>query len=275
MSTKTIAQKIFHSFIGIDEEESDKKVISYKRAVWTASFFAIFCSAYIAVGILSIGAFTIWDFGNGIIWTAGFDVTFFVAIYLLSDIFSEVLGFRATRLTSVIASIMSIITFGILSLVNIFASPEFTTIEGVKGGNSIWGLLPSTTLIMTVGGSIIFAVGDWVNDIVHKAFHSRDYGKNSYIRYLRRAIGSSIVGRFADLIMFNVLIATPLMYFGKIDWGWGSVFSSSFWFTLFIGNVVLAVVLQICLELIFSFPTYRITSWVRKVLEKADLDAGL
>lgn len=258
------------SFIGIDEVESQKKVISYKRATWTAAFFAIFCSAYIAVGILSIGAFTIWDFGNGVIWTAGFDVIFFVAIYLLSDIFSEVLGFKATRLTSVIAMIMSIITFGILSMVNTLAPPTYTTIEGISGGTSIWGLLPSTTLIMTVGGSVIFAIGDWVNDIVHKIFHQKDEGKTGYRRYLRRAIGSSIVGRFVDLILFNCMIAAPLMHFKMIDWGWGNINESSFWITLFVGNVLLAVVLQIALELIASFPVFKITSWVRSVLEKAD-----
>lgn len=266
---------ILLSFIGIDEDESKKKVISYKRATWTATFFAIFCSAYIAVGILSIGAFTVWDFGNGVIWTAGFDVTFFVAIYLLSDIFSEVLGFKATRLTSVIAMFMSIITFGVLSLVNSFAPATYTTVDGTAGSISIWGLLPSTTLIMTVGGSLIFAIGDWVNDIVHKMFHKRDAGKTGYCRYLRRAIGSSIIGRFVDLILFNCIIATPLMYFKMIDWGWGSVSEPSFWITLFVGNVILAVVLQISLELIASFPVFKITSWVRKVLEEADSEAGV
>ena len=266
-------KKFLKSLVG--SQDGEQKVTASKRATFTAIMFAVYTAMYMGVGILAVGAFKLFEAGPLYV-TVGFDFLLFALMYILSDIFSEALGYKATRLTGLVAMLSSIFVFGTLYLVNTFAPAAYTTMEGVAGGTSIWGWLPANTLIMTVGGSLIFMLGDWINDITHHLMHKRHTKKKAkgYAPYLERTLVSTIWGRLFDLIVFTLLIAVPLMATGMIDWGWGAVTSGQFWLSALVGNCIFALLVQVVTELLLSYPAYRLTKWIKKKLQKVDEEAA-
>lgn len=266
-------KKFLKSLVGT--QEGEQKVVASKRATFVAIMFAVYTALYLGVGILSVGAFKLFEAG-ALYVTIGFDFLLFALMYILSDVFAEALGYKATRLTGVVSMLASIFVFGILYLVNTFAPAVYTTMEGVEGGTSIWGWLPANTLIMTVGGSLIFMIGDWINDIAHNLMHRRHQRKQrkGYAPYLERTLLSTIWGRLFDLVAFTMLVAVPLMAVGMIDWGWGDITTGQFWLSALVGNCLFALIVQVVTELILSYPTYRLTKWIKAKLHKVDQEAN-
>lgn len=282
--------KIIRSFLGLPSPEERAlmtKTMSLKNVTLFGCLFGAFTAMYIGVGVLAVGAFTIIGpgglFGRGMsfsLFTCGFDVLFFVGLYVLSDIFAEVFGYKATRVTGLVAMAASITVFSTLYIV--------TKVWPVTVEYGVWGWLPASTLVMTVGGSVIFMCGDWINDAVHHLFLRKDKQKlkvNCYGNYVRRTVFSSFAGRLFDALCFTLVVAIPLMVnvgegvnwagVSVIDWGWGSVSSAQFWITALIGNVVLQVVLQIVLELVTSFFSFRLVIWLKKKVDANDLEVGI
>lgn len=266
-------KKFLKSLVG--NQEGEQKVVASKRATFVAIMFAVYTALYLGVGILSVGAFKLFEAG-ALYVTIGFDFLLFALMYILSDVFAEALGYKATRLTGVVSMLASIFVFGILYLVNTFAPAAYTTMEGVAGGTSIWGWLPANTLIMTIGGSLIFMIGDWINDIAHDLMHRRHKRKQlkGYAPYLERTLVSTIWGRLFDLVAFTMLVAVPLMAVGMIDWGWGDITTGQFWLSALVGNCLFALIVQVVTELILSYPTYRLTKWIKAKLHKVDQEAN-
>ncbi|MDR1852864.1 MAG: VUT family protein [Propionibacteriaceae bacterium] len=269
--------RFLRSFLGLAQPGEEPVVVSAYRANLNAVMYGVFCAIYLGTNILGLAAFTIWDFGGGIVFTCGYDIVFFVSLYVLSDIFAEVFGYRATRITGILAMVMNIIVSGSLYFVNTYAPAEFVTMEGKAGGTSVWGWLPSASILMTLGGSIIFMLGDWVNDVVHRFLHRRHLAapKHGYRKYISRTVGSSIAGRTFDAAVFSCCVAAPMMAAGLIDWGWGEPWTPGFFGCIFIGAVLLQVLLQVVIELVFSYPTYRLTSWLNTKVKAEDEKAGV
>lgn len=117
----------------------------------------------------------------------------FPITYVLSDVFSEVYGYRWSRITANFAFFGTILTSVMFAMM--IAMP----------GSSAWG--SQTALVEILGSSpriavasvIAFWVGDFVNDKIFQAMKNRHFGK----KFALRAIVSSVIGKYADSIIFT------------------------------------------------------------------------
>ena len=121
-------------------------------------------------------------------------IVVFPITYILSDVFSEVYGYKWSRITATYAFIGTSL-----------ASALFMMMIAMKG-NAEWGaqaeletILGSTPMI-TVASVVAFWCGDWVNDKVFQFLKSKD--KNNKLFGLR-AVASSVAGKMFDSAIFT------------------------------------------------------------------------
>lgn len=118
-------------------------------------------------------------------------VIVFPITYILSDVFSEVYGYKWSRRTAWIAFAMNILMVGIFAIAIKMPGVDPTIAESMKNvlGTTPWALAASLTAFM---------VGDLMNDKVFRRFKERDGEK----RFWLRAMLSSLVGELCDSLIY-------------------------------------------------------------------------
>ena len=118
----------------------------------------------------------------------------FPVTYVLSDIFSEVYGYKWSRITATWAFIGTAICSLLFGLSIIIP------------GNSAWtnqaafeAILGNTPMI-AFGSILAFWLGDWANDLVFKFMKNK---KPDSKWFAVRAIASSLVGKYVDGFVFT------------------------------------------------------------------------
>lgn len=169
--------------------------------------------------------------------TASFLV--FPITYVLSDVFSEVYGYKWSRKTATWAFL------GTALCSVVFALTIFIP------GNSAWvnqdalvAILGNTPKIL-IASLLAFWFGDWANDKVFQLM--KKHSKNEK-GFLLRAIGSSLVGKYVDGFIFTFIGLSFLPLTTKL---------------IMVANCPF---IQVCLETVL-FP---ITSLVSKKVKKAE-----
>lgn len=120
----------------------------------------------------------------------------FPITYVLSDIFSEVYGYKWSRITA---------TWAFLGTA--FASALFLLTIAIPGNNAwtnqeaLIAILGNTPKI-TLASLLAFYFGDWAND---KVFQFLKLKFPSEKLFVVRAIGSSLVGKYVDGIIFTFI----------------------------------------------------------------------
>ena len=129
-------------------------------------------------------------------------VILFPVTYILSDIFSEVYGYRWSRVTCYIAFAMNIVMVLIFELTLAWPYPDsFTNQDAFRA------VLGSTPRI-TAASLIAYVAGDFVNDRVFARMKRRHSDMNGFAW---RAIISSCIGELSDCLVF-----LPLAFIGRL-----------------------------------------------------------
>lgn len=217
----------------------------------------VYCVAYTMVQPLGGVPVMLGPFGT----TAG-DIFLFPMLYILSDVLSEVFGYHASRRSSLYAGICAV-GVGIIGWVSSLIASDKTLVLAYAGGVSLFSALY---------GSLVFYVGDWINDIVFAKIRARQLVKwplreQTWSRFTIRSVGSSAVGR-----LFDVLLCAPA--FGYLWWVkdpsiplWdvGKRIMSMDW-ALILKIQIGTYLVQMLYELVLSPLSYWVTKKIRSVV---------
>lgn len=130
-------------------------------------------------------------------------VFIFPITYILSDLFSEVYGYKWSRFTCYLAFVMNLFMVLVFSLVIITPSPDYWTNQ--EAFQTVLGNTPRV-----LGASLLaFVVGDLVNDKVFARFKKKH--PNDHKGFELRAILSSLCGELVDSAIF-----IPLAFIGQM-----------------------------------------------------------
>lgn len=135
----------------------------------------------------------------GFVTTCG--VFVFPITYILSDIFSEVYGYRFSRFTCYMSFIMNIFATGIFSLAIISPYPIWW-----ENQDAFVKILGNTPKIL-FASLLAFVVGDFIND---KVFEKLKMNARSGFAF--RAIASSFCGQIVDSLIF-----IPIAFIGEMS----------------------------------------------------------
>ena len=130
-------------------------------------------------------------------------VFIFPITYILSDVFSEVYGYKWSRFTCYMAFAMNLFMVIVFSLVTITPHPDYWT-----GQEAFKTVLGSTPRVL-IASLLALVVGDWANDIVFKKLKDKHEGELKGFGF--RAIVSSLCGELVDSLIF-----LPIAFLGQM-----------------------------------------------------------
>lgn len=130
-------------------------------------------------------------------------VIIFPITYILSDVFSEVYGYRWSRITCYIGFAMNLLMVIVFSIVIASPAPDHW-----KNQEAFQVVLGSTPRVL-FASLLAFIVGDYVNDNVFRKMKEKH--KDDHKKFGLRAILSSLVGELADSLIF-----LPIAFIGVL-----------------------------------------------------------
>ena len=130
-------------------------------------------------------------------------VFIFPITYILSDLFSEVYGYRWSRITCYLAFAMNLLMVLLFSLVIVTPAPDYWTNQ-----EAFQTVLGSTPRVLAAS-LLAFVLGDMVNDKVFRRMKEKH--PNELKGFGWRAILSSLVGELVDSLIF-----LPLAFLGQM-----------------------------------------------------------
>lgn len=228
--------------------EKAGKGISYTLGAIISAFGVIMC-ALDAFDKLAVPGPTVTATATG-------DSLFFIVTYIVSDVFSEVFGYKASRLSGNTAAIFAFVVALVAKLMSVIPSDE----AGEAAFNYIYG----GGLYATTVGIAIYAVGDFLDDKLFAYIKKKKSG-DQFSSYSVRSIGSSLLGKTADIALFTTLVLVPFSNatfcekFKIENWGWTS--------KQLLGNFLFGIAIQITIEALMSPVSYKISTKVKKQLE--------
>lgn len=197
--------------------------------------------------------------GPTVMATATGDSLFFIATYIVSDVFSEVFGYKASRLSGNTSAIFAVVAALIAKAFTGIPVPEYA-----EANESAFDFIYGGGIYVTIVGILIYAVGDFLNDKLF-AFIKKKKPGEGFSSYSLRSIGSSILGKTADLGLFTLLVMIPFSIpsfcsaLGMDCWGMDAKSIA--------GNFLLGIAFQITVEALLSPVSYTISTQVRKRIE--------
>lgn len=133
----------------------------------------------------------------------------FPITYILSDVFSEVYGYKWSRKTNWISFAIQLAIVAIFSLVIVLPYPSFFT--NADAYTAVLGNAP----IVLAGSLLAFVFGDWANDKVFAKLKEKH--PNSSKGFSIRAVLSSLAGEAVDSLIFFPIA------FGLTGTPWGAL----------------------------------------------------
>ena len=160
----------------------------------------------------------------------------FPLVYITGDVLSEVYGFKAARKTIYIGfgmAILSALTFWLIQM-----SPSANGWENQGAFEAILGFVPRIVLASVCG----FLVGQLLNAYVLVKIKARTNEGSLWLRL----IGSTVVGEFADTIVF-----CTIAFYGILTGG------------DFLNYVIVGYFYKTLLEVLLLPITYRVIAYVK------------
>ena len=211
--------------------KSDEKISSLQMTLTLLLIMCLVLSNIVVVK--SIDLFGIHALAN----TASMLV--FPVTYVLSDVFSEVYGYKWSRKTATWAFLGTALCSLVFALtIALPGNAEWVNQEALVA------ILGSTPRIL-LASLLAFWLGDWANDKVFQFMKKHAKGEKGFFA---RSIGSSLVGKYVDGFIFTCIVLSFLPLSTKL---------------IMVANCPFV---QICLEALL-FP---ITSLVSKKVKKAE-----
>ena len=189
------------------------------------------------------------------------DVLFFISTYVLSDVFSEVFGYKASRVSNMIAAAFALLVCLGGKALTYIPAPE-TAVDAESAFLYVFG----GAFYSTIVGSVVYFLGDWVNDKVFAKIQNRVSSDYSFTSFSVRALGSSFCGRLVDISLFALLVLVPFSNqsfcdtFGLICWDMSPA--------LIIGNAIFTTLFQVTVEIACTPVSYHISQSLLKRAEK-------
>ena len=203
-------------------------------AAVTRSYYPVISAVFVALLVISnVGAVKLISAGPLILDGGAF---LFPLVYIAGDVLSEVYGFKAARKTIFIGfgmAILAALTFWLIQI-----SPAATGWENQGAFESILGFVPRIVLASVCG----FLVGQLLNSYVLVKIKARTNESSLWLRL----IGSTVVGEFADTIVF-----CTIAFYGILTGG------------DFLNYVIVGYVYKTLLEVLLLPITYRVIAYVK------------
>ena len=130
-------------------------------------------------------------------------VFIFPVTYILSDVFSEVYGYRWSRITCYLAFAMNLLMVLLFSLVIVTPAPDYW--QNQEAFQTVLGSTPRVLF----ASLLAFVLGDMVNDKVFRKMKEKH--PNELKRFGWRAIISSLAGELVDSLIF-----LPIAFIGQM-----------------------------------------------------------
>lgn len=128
-------------------------------------------------------------------------IILFPITYILSDLFSEVYGYKWSRLTNNLGIIMNLFTVMVFMITISMPAPSHFELQ--IEFSKVLGSTPRILFASTMG----LFIGDLLNDITFKMMKKKHI--DSHKGFKMRAIVSSLVGQFGDSLIF-----VPIAFYG-------------------------------------------------------------
>lgn len=167
-------------------------------------------------------------------------VIIFPVSYILSDVISEVYGYKWSRRAAWISFIMNLLM--VLMFEIAIVMPGETDLSVL---HSTWFLLLSSLLA--------YMMGDFLNDVVFKKLKDKDKNKG----FLKRAMLSSLVGEFTDSLIY---IPLGMYLLPKLVLGFP--FMSPLQMLI---CILIQPLLKVLYEIIISPLTYTLSNYLKKI----------
>lgn len=161
----------------------------------------LFIGALLVSNIVSSRLFNF--FGNGM--TCG--ILVFPITYILSDLFSEVYGYKWSRFTCYLGFVINLFAVGIFYIASML--PAVIPEQADAFNNVLLG-----TFSCTMASFIAYIVGDFVNDKIFAKMKNKHAGLQNQKGFALRAIISSVFGEFTDSCIYfplAFLVFNPIM----------------------------------------------------------------
>lgn len=207
--------------------------------------------ALVTSNVLAGKSFSVFGWqigGTQIVLTCG--VLVFPVTYILSDLFSEVYGFAASRRATWLGFLCNLFFVGFICLGVLIPGANFYYEEIVSNG-----LVAGLGLDFLKGGSnlgslgiliaslLAFVIGSWVDDLVFEGIKkATSKSKDTTFKFVCRAVGSSLAGELIDSIIFIPLLYLFTQAFGTTITSFGQLVSI----------VLIQAVIKTAYELIIS-----------------------
>lgn len=169
-------------------------------------------------------------------------IVIFPLTYILSDVFSEVYGYKWSRVTCTMAFLCNILMVIVFEIVIFTKPPVYWT------NQEAFATVLGNTPRMLFASLVAYYLGDWINDIVFKKMKERHGEK----KFGLRAIVSSFFGEFTDSLIF-----VPIAFIG----------------TMPAKTLLTMIAIQPCLKVLYECIILPVTSKVCKELKEYETKA--
>lgn len=217
--------------------------------------------ALVTSNVLAGKSFSVfnWSIGGApLVLTCG--VLVFPVTYILSDLFSEVYGFAASRRATWLGFACNIffVLFICLGILIPGANYYYENIvsdglvaglglDFLKGGQNLG------SLGILLASLIAFIFGSWIDDLVFEGIKKLNKGDDSTGKFMLRAIGSSLAGELVDSIIF-----IPLLY----------LFTNAFGSTITsFGQLLVIVLIQAAIKTAYELIISPFTAFLARKLK--------
>lgn len=224
-------------------KEKFKKLFTFDRPISMLQVLLtiLFVGALLISNIVSSRLFNF--FGHGMTCA----VIVFPITYVLSDLFSEVYGYKWSRFTCYLGFTINLFAVGIFYIASLLPGVIPSQIEAF---NSI--LLG--TFSCTLASFIAFVVGDFVNDKVFARMKIKHEGLRNQKGFALRAILSSLFGELADSCIYlplAFLVLNPIMT---------------------VKEVAIMIILQVTLKITYEILILPLTTLLTKKVGKYEYE---
>lgn len=205
---------------------------------------AISTVAMLVANIIAAKTFTLFSIGDMQI-VLPCAVIVFPITYILSDVFSEVYGYKWSRRAAWISFAMNLFMVMIFEIAIVM--PGATDLSVLK---STWFLL--------LASLVAYMVGDLMNDLIFRRLKAKHGEKH----FVVRAMLSSLCGEFCDSLIYIPLgmLLLPKLFLGFSFMTWAQVGIC----------VVLQPLFKVAYELVISPLTYFLSRKLKQVEKNAD-----
>ena len=217
-----------------------------------AAITSIYVTAYAFASI-----FMMKVLGNpiaGVPFAIAADLCFFIILYVGSDIFSQVYGYKVSRQTAKLAAGITLVLGLVGKLLTLVpAAPGNEFMDG------IFGVIYGGNFYITFISVAVFFVGDYINDVIFQKLRIKHNNSMSFKNFTFRSVLSSFAGRMFDLVAFTVLcnlvINAPDLGLGQPFIGVHNLLGLESWqqsWEVIIASMICTAVAQPLLEFIFA-----------------------